>query len=133
MAEGQTNAAMVSFEHSALGSASEEFKRFDLDIAVAFFRHLDEIVAGRLDHWKLVEFAAYRGVPIYKAEIDSWIMVYAVEEQSLGDRKATVLFCGRFGRRSAAGGFVWDGQDVAALREELIGARAGPGSNEVRG
>lgn len=124
MSESHTNGAMVSFENLVLGSASDEFAAVDPDIQEAFFRHLGKIVSGKKNHWTLREFASYGRVPIYKAEVDRWIMIYAVEEQALGDRKVSVMFCGRFGTRCNAGGFAWDGSDLDALRERLVLVRA---------
>ncbi|HYM31652.1 MAG TPA: hypothetical protein VEU47_10155 [Candidatus Cybelea sp.] len=124
MAEPKTNAAIVAFEHVTLGSATEEFKQFETRTALRFFRHLGEVAGKNIDHWKLAEFDKYRDIPMYKAEIDPSIMIYAVEHQSLGDLKVTVMFCGKLGSPSRAGRYTWDGIDLAALRRNVIQVRA---------
>ncbi len=124
MARPSTNAPIVAFEDSALGSATSEFTRFSPKTADRFFRHLTRVASGKIDHWTLQEFTDYAGIPFYKAEIGGEIMIYAVEEQSLGDRKVTVMLCGKRGVGCTFGGYKWDGQDVDALKQNVILSRA---------
>ena len=125
MSPPSTNAAMVAFEDSALGSASAEFSRLDPKLQELFFRHLDQVLSGEQDHWSFAPFDSYQGIPVYRAEIDGSMMIYAVEEQSLGDRKLTVLFCGELGQPVSAGTGSWDGANLEALRGAIVRPRLG--------
>lgn len=87
---------LVAFEDRGK-SAADELEAFGDDVAIRFLRFLNRIAGGGEDYRRLQEFAEFRGVPLFKAEFaDAFgenVVVYAVEEDEMGDRKVTVMLC----------------------------------------
>jgi len=124
MAQQVSGAAIVAFEDSRLGSAAEELDGLGDREFLNSLKYLDKIVSGDLDYRGLKEFDNFGGVPLIKAEFHEVIVIFAVQEDEVADRKVTVMFAGRRGVSFAAGGLQWDGDNDEALRCDVVHARA---------
>jgi len=111
MPEPVRGPVLVAFEY-LFDSAADELERLGDEVAVRFLRFLDKIAGGHEDYRRLRPFAEYEGVPLFRAEIEDNVMIYAVEEDEAGDLKVTVMLCARrsagdFRRKALERARVW--------------------------
>ena len=102
--------------------AAHELRALGLSYAETFLVHWQDIVAGRTDHWAFQPFEVYRGVPVYKVENYQRFALYAVLDEPDDSVTVTVMLAARRGDATIAGQ-VWDGTDMAFLRQSVLQPR----------
>lgn len=79
--------------------------------------------AGGIDHWGLLPFDEYRGIPIYKYAYRGRFALVAVEDSGTGERRVSLVLAGRTGRAATIDEMDWDGCDMAVLRTRILWPR----------
>lgn len=86
--------AIVSY-HGDDGDAAEELEALGDGYMVRSLRYLQKIVTGAIDYRTLHQYSNFLGVPIFKAQSDDRIMIFAVENERDGSKKVTILHASR--------------------------------------
>jgi hypothetical protein len=119
-----SEAGIVAFEDDQLGSACDELESLGPNFTERLLRYLQRVQSKNINHRKLMPFATYEGVEMFLATIENGFAVFAVEIDTLGDLKVSIMFAGRQNVPITGGTFSWDGSDYHALRTNIINRRA---------
>jgi hypothetical protein len=118
--------AIVAYKHAPI-DAELELEGLGDVFAESVLLFCQDIVRGRssggIDHWGLLPFDDYRGVPVYKYAYDARFALVAVEDLGEGDRRVSLVMAGRTGSAVAIDGAPWDGIDMSALRDRFLKLR----------
>lgn len=119
--------AIVAYKNASSIDVELELEAMGDTFAENVLLFCQRIVAGKaargLDHWRLLPFDEYRGVPIYKYAYDDRFALVAVEDSGGGERRVSLMMAGRTGRAITLGDLHWDGRDFTVLRDRLLRPR----------
>lgn len=107
-------------------SVSEEAESLSRDPLIDLLRHIRNIQSGSADYRILKIWRTYKGVPLFLAEVDRELMIYAVE--NLGTdakplRKVSVMFAGTRARGAVGNPARWDGTNDEVLWSAVVRPR----------
>lgn len=104
------------------GNADSELAALGTRIGERFFNWAQQIVARRIDHWKLQTFTEHGGVPVYNAAFSNVVIVAAVEDDPDDGITLTVMLALRQQPTTILGQH-WDGRDLSFLRDAILAPR----------
>jgi hypothetical protein len=107
-------------------SVDDEATRLSRDTLVWLIEHMEEILKGDKSYEEQQVWKSYRGVPLFRAEINGELMVYAVEHEAgrpLPECKISVMFAGTRNMGHTEGAMHWNGTDDEKLWTGIVQPR----------